>query len=381
MAPVRILGVALGAIMWAISAPAHDLEFTYTIVVLKTDGTYQADVTCDLDALALGVGQGADSEQVVRRLRRLPDGELERRMERVRQDLVERVTLSFDGVAVRDAPSFPEYGRTDEAPIPTILGLTARFTGTVPPNAKTITVHVDRMFPPVYLTVLTEGPDVPDVPDVTDAPDAVEHQVLTRGAVSDPIFLSPSSREPPGNLELASRYLRLGFWHIIPEGLDHILFVAGLFLLSAKLKPLLLQVTAFTVAHTLTLALSTYGVVRLSPSIVEPLIAVSIAYVGIENLFTRELAPWRPAVVFLFGLLHGLGFAFVIGELGIPEHDFLVTLLSFNVGVEAGQLSVLVLAFLTVGWFRNQPWYRARVTIPVSLIIAIIGLSWAWERL
>ena len=372
MASVRVLGMALLAVIWANSASAHDLEFTYIIVVLKADGTFQADVTCDLDALVLGVGQGADSEQVVLRLRRLPDGELERRVERVRQDLVDQMTVSFDGVALRDAPGFPEYGQTDDAPIPTIFGLTARFMGTVPPSAKTMTVHVDRLFPPVYLTVLDE---------THGATDAVEHQVLARGAVSDAIFLSPGSREPPGKLAVAWRYLRLGFWHIIPEGLDHILFVGGLFLLSAKLKPLLLQVTAFTVAHTVSLALSSYGVMGLSPSIVEPLIALSIAVVAIENLATRELSRWRPAVVFLFGLLHGLGFAGVLAELGIPEPDFLVALLGFNVGVETGQLAVLVLAFLSLGWFRNQPWYRVRVTIPISLIIAMIGLYWAWERL
>ena len=345
MASIRVLGTALLAVIWAISASAHDLEFTYIIVVLKADGTFQADVTCDLDALVLGVGQGADSEQVVRRLRRMPDAELARRVERVRQDLVEQVTVSFDGVAMRDAPGFPEYGpeygQTDDATIPTILGLTARFLGTVPPRAKTMTVRVDRRFPPVYLTVLTEAQDA------NGATDRVAHQVLARGAVSDAIFLSLGSREPPGKLALAWRYLRLGFWHIIPEGLDHILFVVGLFLLSAKLKPLLLQVTAFTVAHTVSLALSTYGVVGLSPSIVEPLIALSIAYVAIENLATRELTPWRPAVVFLFGLLHGLGFAGVLGEIGIPEPDFLVALLSFNVGVEAGQLAVLALALVT----------------------------------
>jgi len=311
---------------------------------------------------------------VVLRLRRLPDDELARRVERVRQELVEQVTVSFDGVAVRDAPGFPEYGQTDDAPIPTILGLTARFMGTVPPSAKTMTVRVDHRFPPVYLTVLDESHG-------DGATDAVEHQVLARGAVSDAIFLSPDSREPPGKLAVGWRYVRLGFWHIIPEGLDHILFVVGLFLLSAKLKPLLLQVTAFTVAHTFSLALSTYGVMGLSPSIVEPLIAFSIAVVAIENLATRELSRWRPAVVFLFGLLHGLGFAGVLGELGIPEPDFLVALLGFNVGVETGQLAVLVLAFLTVGWFRHKPWYRARVTIPISLIIAMIGLYWAWERL
>ena len=110
-------------------------------------------------------------------------------------------------------------------------------------------------------------------------------------------------------------------------------------------------------------------------------IALSIAYVAIENLVTRELKPWRPLVVFLFGLLHGMGFAGVLGELGIPERQFFAALVSFNLGVEAGQLSVLTAAFLTMGWFRGKPWYRARVTIPLSLGIAAMGLYWAATRL
>jgi len=134
------------------------------------------------------------------------------------------------------------------------------------------------------------------------------------------------------------------------------------------------------VAHTATLALSTLGLVRLSPAVVEPLIALSIAYVAIENTVVRELRPWRIALVFGFGLLHGLGFAGALGALGLPRGSFLAALLSFNVGVELGQLAVLALAFAVLGAFRARPWYRRFVTVPVSLAIAAVGLFWTVSR-
>ncbi|NJL28750.1 MAG: HupE/UreJ family protein, partial [Thermoanaerobaculia bacterium] len=186
--------------------------------------------------------------------------------------------------------------------------------------------------------------------------------------------------EPVDRLTVAGRYLILGFWHILPEGLDHILFVLGLFLLSTRLAPLLWQVSAFTLAHTVTLALSTFGLVQLSPAIVEPLIALSIAYVAVENTLVSELKPWRPAVVFLFGLLHGLGFAGVLSELGLPDGEYLTALLTFNAGVELGQLAVILLALLVVGAFRDKPWYRKRIVIPCSAVIAAVGLFWAVQR-
>jgi hypothetical protein len=175
-------------------------------------------------------------------------------------------------------------------------------------------------------------------------------------------------------------YVVLGFEHIIPEGLDHILFVLGLFLLSTKMGPLLWQVSAFTLAHTVTLACATYGVIQLAPSIVEPLIALSIAYVAIENVCTSKLHAWRPIVVFVFGLLHGLGFSGVLQELGLPPGRVATALVSFNVGVELGQLAVIALAFLVVGWFRHRPWFRRRIVIPLSLAIAAVGLYWSLER-
>ena len=132
------------------------------------------------------------------------------------------------------------------------------------------------------------------------------------------------------------------------------LFVLGIFLLSPRVKTMLLQVTAFTVAHSITLGLSIYGVVSLPSRIVEPLIALSIAYVAIENLVTRELKPWRLALVFMFGLLHGLGFAGVLRELGLPRDEFLTALADFNLGVEGGQLTVIAAAMLLVWPFANK---------------------------
>jgi hydrogenase/urease accessory protein HupE len=173
----------------------------------------------------------------------------------------------------------------------------------------------------------------------------------------------------------------MGFEHIVPEGLDHILFVLGLFLLGTRLKPLLWQITAFTVAHSLTLGLSLYGIVHLPSSIVEPVIAASIVFVAVENLFTAELKPWRPLVVFAFGLVHGLGFAGALKDLGLQRRDFLTALVGFNGGVELGQLFVVALALLAVGWLRSRPCYRRLVVVPASLLIAAVAMVWTIQRI
>ncbi len=176
-------------------------------------------------------------------------------------------------------------------------------------------------------------------------------------------------------------YLRLGFQHIVPEGADHILFVLGLFFLGITWRKLLTQTTLFTIAHATTLFLSTYGILRLPSRIVEPAIALSIAWIGIENVVRPRLGPGRLAVVFCFGLIHGLGFASSLSDVPFPRHDFLVALLGFNFGVDFGQLFVIAVAFLAVGRFRNRPWFRARIAVPCSLAIAAVGLFWAVQRI
>lgn len=182
--------------------------------------------------------------------------------------------------------------------------------------------------------------------------------------------------------EVAGIYLQLGFTHIIPLGLDHILFVLSLFLLNPKLKPILWQATAFTVAHTITLGLAMYGVIKPPANIVEPIIALSIMYVALENIFSSKLNTGRIGIVFLFGLIHGMGFASVLTELGLPKNAYISSLLMFNVGVELGQVTVIIAAFLLLALpFSKKTYYRKRIVIPLSIIIAAIALYWTVERL
>lgn len=202
---------------------------------------------------------------------------------------------------------------------------------------------------------------------------------LTPGMVSDEIPRTGGSEQTA--LEAFVDYIRVGFDHIVPQGLDHILFVLGLFFFSLRMGALLWQVTAFTLAHTVTLALGALDIIRLSPDIVEPIIAASIVYVGIENLFLRKLPPWRPFVIFGFGLLHGLGFASVLQEFGLGNDHFVPKLIGFNVGVEVGQLAVIAAAWLTLALFFGRfGWYHRRIAAPVSVAIAIIAAFWVLER-
>jgi hydrogenase/urease accessory protein HupE len=174
----------------------------------------------------------------------------------------------------------------------------------------------------------------------------------------------------------------LGFIHIVPKGLDHMLFVLGIYLLSGRARTVLSQVSAFTVAHSITLGLSMYGLVSVPAKIVEPAIAISIAYVAIENIFLKQLKTWRVALVFSFGLLHGMGFAGALKEVGLPRGEFMTALLTFNIGVEAGQLAVIAAAFLVVGWhFADRAWYRSRIVVPASAMIACTAVYWTIERL
>ncbi|HXG69776.1 MAG TPA: HupE/UreJ family protein, partial [Gemmatimonadaceae bacterium] len=207
----------------------------------------------------------------------------------------------------------------------------------------------------------------------------VSTEWIAAGAASLP-FSAHETRASTGKTVV--RYLRLGFTHIVPLGLDHVLFVLGIFFSSARWRPVLAQVTAFTIAHSITLALAMTGVVQAPPSFVEPLIAASIVYVAVENLLTDRLRVWRLAVVFAFGLLHGLGFAGVLTSLGLPAGQLAWALAGFNVGVEFGQLAVIVAAAALLLLLRlviKSP--RERIAVPASCAIAIVGAYWTIERL
>ncbi len=177
-------------------------------------------------------------------------------------------------------------------------------------------------------------------------------------------------------------YLKLGYNHILPLGLDHILFVLSLFLLSPKLKPVLWQATTFTIAHSVTLGLAMYHVISPPVNIVEPLIALSIMYVAFENIISPRLKPSRIGVVFLFGLVHGLGFAGALGQLGLPANAYFLSLVMFNAGVELGQLTIILLAyFLMARWLGSKTYYRQRIVVPISAIIVVVAGFWTVQRI
>jgi hypothetical protein len=182
--------------------------------------------------------------------------------------------------------------------------------------------------------------------------------------------------------EAAWMYLKLGYTHILPMGLDHILFVLSLFLLNPKLKPVMWQATAFTVAHSVTLGLAMYHLINPPLAWVEPLISASIVYVAMENIISPQLKPGRIAVVFFFGLVHGLGFAGALGQMGLPPQAYLFSLVAFNLGVELGQLTIILSAwFLIARWMGPKPFYRRRVVVPFSTAIAVVAGVWTIQRI
>jgi hypothetical protein len=209
----------------------------------------------------------------------------------------------------------------------------------------------------------------------------------TEGAVVQDELLVVFEAER-GFMANLTRYVRVGLDHILPGGLDHILFVVALFLAAKNLRSLIWLITAFTFAHSVTLALAATGIMVLPPSIVEPLIPFTIAFVAIENLFDSPTGKWRTFIVFAFGLIHGLGFAGFFGELGLPEGLFLSSLIGFNLGVEAGQIAVIAITAIAAGlanWLLRALAMRDKyphfIVRPVSALIGLIGLYWGWERL
>ena len=182
-------------------------------------------------------------------------------------------------------------------------------------------------------------------------------------------------------METLILYLKLGYTHVIPLGFDHILFILRLFFLNSKLKTVVLQCSVFTLAHSLTLGLVAFGLFMPNVKIIEVLIALSILFTAVENIVTNTINPFRLLIVFAFGLVHGMGFANALLETGLPKEQFISSLLSFNFGVELGQLVVIVSAYFLVSkWFSNKVWYKERIIYPISVIIGCVAFYWTIER-
>ncbi len=357
------------AFVWASAATAHEVR--PAIADFKIEDELSLTIRLNAEALLAGVDLSQvddtnDSAQATDydALRALSDAELQAAFEQAWPQIAQGLSLSASGTVLSpDLQSIEvEPEPNIEAPRDTLVTITA----ILPSVDDTVQIGWAQSYGALVLRQQDE----------VDAPFT---GILEPGDLSPEIPRTGSYQETA--FENFTRYLISGIDHIIPKGLDHILFVLGLFFFSIHLRPLLIQVSSFTVAHTITLALATLGIVSVSPSIVEPLIAASIVYVAVENIFARRMTPWRPFVIFGFGLLHGLGFASVLGEFGLEPGRFIASLIAFNIGVEVGQLAVIAIAFLAVGlWFGKKDWYRAYIAIPASVVIACVGAYWSVER-
>jgi hydrogenase/urease accessory protein HupE len=347
-------------LLFARPAGAHEIGKTQVTATIR-DHDYTIDVVVDPDALLtkLEVFSGAPVSAAT-----MSRGERDRRIAAFSDVFLDRVIVRFDGRVVRPGFAYlPASAFGDAAQSPSLV----RLTGERPAGAAAMTFSSGLALGWYALNVR-----------IGDS--ALQTFWLEGAQTSVPISLV-APPPPPTTTQVARQYFGLGFTHIVPRGLDHILFVLGIFLLSARWKSILLQVSTFTIAHSITLGLTMYGIVSLPAKVVEPMIALSIAYVAIENLVTSELKPWRLALVFSFGLLHGMGFAGVLRDLGLPHSQFLTALLTFNAGVEAGQLTVIAVAFAVVAhWRSNRASYRQLVVQPASLVIALVGLYWTIQR-
>ncbi|MGB7431220.1 MAG: HupE/UreJ family protein [Ahrensia sp.] len=370
------IGIFLSLLITAFSgAAAHEVRPAIADVLVNGQ-TIEIEVEVNLEAILAGINLSVTEDTndappaqaaAYNALRALTDDALAARFEPQWPRLREQLVLSVNGARIADRLTVTAISVTPEPdtelPRATLLTLEA----TLDAGTEAIQIGWARELGP--LVVRQTGVPVEDA----------YTGYLTNGAVSVPISTSAGSAVSMS--QTFFDFIFIGFQHIVPKGLDHILFVLGLFFLSLQWRPLVYQITAFTVAHTVTLALATLGYVSIPAFIVEPLIAASIVYVAIENIFARGIKPWRTWIVFGFGLLHGLGFASVLGDAGLNPTLLVPSLIGFNIGVEFGQLTVIAVSFLAIGvWFGDKSWYRSAIATPASLLIAAVGAFWFVER-
>ncbi len=314
-------------------------------ISVNTNGTYRIEVRASIEALLTGINsrykdtREAPNAAAYDELRVMKPADLAKAFKPFEAEFTHLVELDFDAERIPlnvTRVDIPEAGYPKVPRISVIY-----LEGQVDRSVTSMTWYYPQRF----------GDNAVRVRQV-DADNEKWHwsdwQWLRNDAHSEPFSLTEVFTQQPVSAVIKT-YIVLGFEHILPRGLDHILFILGIFLLSIHLRPLLWQVTMFTVAHTLTLGLSMAGLLSLPANIVEPLIALSIAYIGIENISAHSLHKSRLVIVFCFGLLHGMGFASVLSDFGMPADAFVTALISFNVGVELGQLTVILLAFAAVG--------------------------------
>lgn len=351
---IRFLLVVLLLLIGSAPLSAHEIGTTRVRLDLLADGSWRATIATPPTAL------------LARLAARRPDLPAGAGLDAYRPDLAAAISLDLDGHPTKTSLTAVTRHEAEDKDRPAVIDIIAE--GEISPEAAQATFRFDLVASAYSLSIHRPGQNVPTL-------------LWVEGDARSPAF-SLTSMETKDLAETVADYIRLGFTHVLPLGLDHILFILALCLYAPRLRPLLMQASAFTLAHSATLALTMTGVIDPPSSLVEILIAVSIAYVAVENLAQPKASARRPLIVFAFGLLHGMGFAGALREAAPVSGDLVPALIGFNLGVEVGQLAVIGLYILLVGfWTRSRRWYRDWVVSPLSLAIAAAGAAWTWERL
>jgi hypothetical protein len=251
-----------------------------------------------------------------------------------------------------------------------VRGLQRLFMGKATPRA-----HVNVPAMPQVLPAEIDGArpfrTPPPPPGAFQGGEAVAGVPVTPGG-------APGARARTGWAGFA-HFVQQGVLHIL-GGLDHVLFLVSLIIAVRTTRQLLLIVTSFTIAHSLTLVLGSLGLVYMSPRLAEPLIAFSIIYVAAENVLRRGTLA-RPRVTFAFGLVHGFGFSSVLRDLGFGAGELAPMLVGFNLGVELGQLAIVLPLFPLVAWLQRRSDVYGRVALATNAVVGLVACWWLIERL
>ncbi|WP_271952342.1 MULTISPECIES: HupE/UreJ family protein [Ruegeria] len=371
--PVGVVFTRLAFAFWLVlltqSALAHTFELGDAQLTIEGD-SFRIAVSADLiEVFERHLALNGSDQFLVEQVRELDLGTIESALSEIRAAISEETLLRFDGeTADLRAMSFPSprdiRAILDRPPESTEYRLVFVGYGDATPGASAVSIKLSPLLGDMRLEVTVPSVTLLQAGRTSQTLNLVETQETTlSSAVADFLYFTWQ-----------------GIIHIVPYGLDHILFVLCLFLFAQTVRDLIWLVTAFTVAHSVTLTLGWLGFVDLPTGLFEPLIALSIVYAAVENILRNKPGGARFTLIFFFGLLHGFGFASVLEEISPSGGHWLTRLIGFNVGVEIGQLVVIAAAFLAVGLWRKEPWYRSLIVVPVSFVIALVGALWTVER-
>lgn len=370
--------IAFLALIWGFPVSSDVVRPALIEISVYTSGNISIEIRASIEALMTGINgrfkntQEAPNADEYDRYRVMQSEELQSAFESFKPTVLNGVDIKLDGESVPlkiESVEIPEPGYTK---VPRISIMTLH--GQASRDKKQLTWYYPIRFGDHATRVRQVDKD-------NEQWHWSDHQWIKEDVYTSPYSLDELFTRQSFT-EVLKTYVVAGFQHILPLGMDHILFVVGIFLFSMRMKPLLWQVTMFTFAHSITLSLSMLDIFSLPSRVVEPLIALSIAYVAVENIFRSRLHNSRLWIVFGFGLLHGLGFASILSEFGMPRDDFALALISFNIGIEFGQLAIIAMGYFALAvWFKNQQTYRHFIVIPLSVLISLTGLYWFWERL